>query len=60
MCIDIFCKVCMMNSFIWFVIIIMINDKYVFLISCLCVREEIMVVIEEGFLYRIKWNVFVN
>lgn len=58
MCIDIFLK------YVWwivlYVIIIMINVKYVFLISCLCVREEIMVVIEEGFLYRIKWNVFVN
>lgn len=58
MCIDIFLK------YVWwivlYVIIVMINVKYVFLISCLCVREEIMVVIEEGFLYRIKWNVFVN
>lgn len=38
------------------------NDQcqYVFLISCLCVREEIMVATEEGSLHRIKWNASVN
>lgn len=38
----------------------MTNVKYVFLISCLCVREEIMVATEEGSLHRIKWNASVN
>lgn len=35
-------------------------SNYFFFISCLCVREEIMVATEDGSLHRIKWNASVN